>query len=314
MSETTDRRVPAVSVTIPCYGQLPLARLAVASVLAQDYGDFELTLRDDGASDEYREFAASLGDDRVRYVRNPARLGAMRNMFEAIGAGRGRYSLAFHEDDLLGPRYLSTAVRRLEAEPGCGFVACRLSEFDGEPPAAFATPPGDVRWESCATPADFLRAVFRGVEPMFGSVVYRRAALADAAARHDAFATLVDRPFLLSMLGRWSCAILTDPPMAWYRRHGDGDARHGTMTADHVMRLFETYRAAFPADISREDLDLLHGYAGYWLPALFQMAPRGTQPSLRRFIFRAWRQGLYDPRRGRAFGRKRLLKAMVAGR
>ena len=69
---------PRVSITVPCYHNLAQARRCVASILAQSFGEFELTLLDDGASDEYRDYAAALGDARVRYQRNPQRLGAMR--------------------------------------------------------------------------------------------------------------------------------------------------------------------------------------------------------------------------------------------
>src|SRR3954463_13100051 len=100
---------PLVSVNIPCYHNLEQARRCVASILAQSMTDVEVTLLDDGASDEYREYVAALGDPRVRYVRNPVRLGAMRNMFAAIGAGSAPYSIAFHEDDLLGRHYLEAA-------------------------------------------------------------------------------------------------------------------------------------------------------------------------------------------------------------
>ena len=105
---------PLVAINIPCYHQLEHARRTVASMLAQTLGDFEITLLDDGASDEYRDYVASLGDARVRYQRNPERLGAMRNMFNAITAGRGTYTIAFHEDDLLGSHYLAAAVRFLD--------------------------------------------------------------------------------------------------------------------------------------------------------------------------------------------------------
>ena len=93
-------RPPLVSINIPCFRQLDYARRCVASMLAQTLQDFEVTLVDDGASDEYRTYVASLGDARVRYVRNPERLGAMANMFQVIGMGSGAYVLAFHEDDL----------------------------------------------------------------------------------------------------------------------------------------------------------------------------------------------------------------------
>src|SRR5690349_5979651 len=105
---------PLVSITMPCYRQLDRARRSVETILSQSFADFELTLADDGASDDYRDYAASIGDPRVRYRRNPARLGAMKNIFAAIAGGSGKYSLAFHEDDLLARDYLAAAVAILE--------------------------------------------------------------------------------------------------------------------------------------------------------------------------------------------------------
>ena len=73
-----DAQPPLVSITIPCYRNLDQARRCVSSILAQSWQDFELTLLDDGGSDDYRDYVASLGDARVRYQRNPERRGAMR--------------------------------------------------------------------------------------------------------------------------------------------------------------------------------------------------------------------------------------------
>jgi glycosyltransferase involved in cell wall biosynthesis len=307
-------RVPLVSINIPCYRQLEHARRCVDAMLAQTLGDFEITLLDDGASDEYRDYVASLGDARVRYQRNPERLGAMRNMFHAITAGRGTYSMAFHEDDLLGSHYLAAAVRFLEDHPTCGFIGCQLRQFEAEPSAEdLAQPAERPVIVPFASGTEFLREVFRGVELMFGSILYRRSAVTGRRVAHDQFATLVDRPFLLDILAAWSGAIIRDP-LVWYRSHGDGDHRHLAMNAEHVLRMFTLYRAAFPERLSREDQALFYGYTGYWLFALYHLVPPEGRPALRPFVFRAWRDGLYSPRWSRGLGRKRLITLMLTGR
>jgi glycosyltransferase involved in cell wall biosynthesis len=304
---------PLVSINVPCYHQLDQARRCVSCLRAQTLTDLEITLLDDGASDPYREYVASLGDPRVRYQRNPERLGAMRNMFHAIGAGRGTYSMAFHEDDLVGSDYLATAVSILERDAACGFVGGELREFVTEPPPeALAAPVDRPTVVTFASPADFLRQLFRGLEPMFGSIVYRRAALEGVTPRHDEFATLVDRAFLLQILRKWSGAIVRDP-LVWYRKHGDDDGRHLAMNGDHILRLLREYRAAFPASLSPADRALFYGYTGYWLFTLYGLVPPPARPPLRRFVLRAWREGLYDPRWSKGIGRKRLIRLLLTG-
>jgi glycosyltransferase involved in cell wall biosynthesis len=305
---------PLVSINIPCYHQLDHARRLIDCLRAQTLDDLEITLLDDGASDEYRDYVAALGDRRVHYQRNSRRLGAMANMFQAISAGRGKYSLAFHEDDLVGSHYLATAVAILERDPRCGFVAGELRAFETEPSAdALATPADRPVVVTFTSPAGFLREVFRGVEPMFGSIVYRRSALAGVSAPHDELATLVDRPFLLRILERWSGAIVRDP-LVWYRKHGESDGRHLAMNADNILRLFKVYRVAFPDRLSPEDRALFYGYTGYWLFTLYGLMPPAARPPLRRFVFRAWRDGLYDPRWSSGFGRKRLFRLILTGK
>ena len=309
-----DAPAPLVSINIPCYHQLVQARRCVMSMLAQSLCDFEITLLDDGASEEYSRMVESIGDARVRYHRNPVRLGAMRNMFQAITAGRGKYTVAFHEDDLLGSHYLATAVSILERDPSCGFVGGELREFEEAPPAeALRTRPEHPAVERFVSAGDFLRVIFRGIEPMFGSIVYRRAAVEGLEAAHEEFATLVDRPFLLSILARWSGAIIRNP-LVWYGKHGEGDDRHLAMNTEHILRLFSLYRAVLPRRLSDEDRTLFYSYSGYWLFALYRLTPPKERSSLRRFVFQAWRNGLYNPRWSGGYGRKRLIALMLTGR
>ena len=67
------------------------------------------------------------------------------------------------------------------------------------------------------------------------------------------------------------------------------------MNADHILRMFTLYRAAFPARLSPEDRALFYGYTGYWLFTLYDLVPPEARPALRPFVFRAWREGLYRP-------------------
>ena len=142
-----------VSIAIPCYRQAERAARCLESVRAQSFTDFRVTVLDDEpGSGEYRRLVEALGDPRVTYRPNPRRLGGLGNIFQAVRLGGEPYSLAFHEDDLLGRHYLATAVGLLDGHPRCGFVAAELSEFGEEPAASIlaraADPPA---WEPLAS-------------------------------------------------------------------------------------------------------------------------------------------------------------------
>jgi glycosyltransferase involved in cell wall biosynthesis len=303
---------PLVSVNIPSYQQLPLARRALDSVRAQSYSALEITIFDDAASDEYRQYVDSLGDPRVHYHGNTRRLGAMRNMFGAIGGGSGEFTMAFHEDDLLSTTYLESATALLRGDAKCAFVACQLSEFSTEPSSSeLARSYSPVAAETFGSARDLVRGILRGVEPMFGSIVYRRSALQGIVPDHDGYATLVDRPFLLSILNAgWRCAVIQSP-LVWYRRHGEGDTRHLAMTTTHVLNLLRTYRATLPDDWTDADRTAFYRYSGYWLFELYRLTPPSQRPPVWRYLFRAWREGLYDPRARGRFGIRQISRALL---
>jgi len=313
---TSDRQ-PLVSINIPCYNQLSYLQECIASILAQTFEDYEINIIDDAAADDYREYVASLGHPRVHYRPNAKRLGAMPNMFHAIFAGEGKYTLAFHEDDLLAPGYLHAAAKILESRPEIGFVAAEVREFrDAKPPAMHK---GDIEspaYDVYGSPAELVRGMLKGIQPMFGSVVYRRSAIAGISPDHTRYGTLVDRPFLLSIVEKWSAAVIRDP-VAWYRGHGDNDDRHEGMSSANILELLKTYRAVLPERMHIRDEALFFPYAADWLTILYHLTPDNQKPSMTRFIYQAWRAGLYSPRWERRFGLSRLhgeLSSSRAGR
>jgi hypothetical protein len=177
--------------------------------------------------------------------------------------------------------------------------------------AALAAPVTHPAYDMFAAGADLVRGILRGVEPMFGSVVYRRAALTHARADHARFATLVDRPYLLSIMSHgWTAAVVREP-MVWYRRHGDGDTRHLAMTTDHILELLRSYRSWLPRQWTRQDETLFFSYTGYWLFELYRLTPAEHRPAVWRFLVRAWRQGLYNPRARGRWGLRQIQRALL---
>ena len=306
-------RVPLVSINIPCYHQLTAARRCIEAMLAQSFGDFEITLLDDGASDEYAGLVESLA---TRACDTSATRSAGRDAQHVPGDHRRARQV--HAGLSRGrPRRRSLSRDRgrafWRAIPACGFVGGGVARIRraaaGRRARLLPAPPAVERF---ATRADFLRAIFRGVEPMFGSVVYRRAAVERTgrgarAVRHARRSAVPDVD-----PGRWSGAIIRDP-LVWYRqawrrrRPPSGDERRPHPAAVRYL----PRRAAGAAQRRRSVAVLL--LRGYWLFTLYRLTPPAGQSPLRRFVFRAWRDGLYNPKWSRGYGRKRLIALMLTG-
>jgi glycosyltransferase involved in cell wall biosynthesis len=104
---------PTVSVVMPVYNGENYLRLAIESVLAQTFQDFEIIVVDDGSNDATYEVAQSFGD-RVRYVKQE-NAGVAAAVNHGISLACGRYFAWLSHDDLYAPEKLSQQLQALQA-------------------------------------------------------------------------------------------------------------------------------------------------------------------------------------------------------
>jgi glycosyltransferase involved in cell wall biosynthesis len=129
-----------VSVCMPTARDASVIKRALASVLAQDLEDFEILVGDETGAAEPAVVAAD--DARIRYFRNPHRLGFSANHVALLDRARGRYIAILHDDDWWEPTYLSSMARVLDEETDVGLVCCGvvLDRGPGAQPSPWPIP------------------------------------------------------------------------------------------------------------------------------------------------------------------------------
>jgi glycosyltransferase involved in cell wall biosynthesis len=102
---------------------------AIASVLHQTFGDFELVVSDNASTDGTeaicRQYAAS--DTRIRYVRHPTAMPAFDNFRFVLDTARGAYFMWLAADDYVSSSLLEQAVAVLDEHPD---VVCVVPEVE----------------------------------------------------------------------------------------------------------------------------------------------------------------------------------------
>ena len=100
-----------VSILIHTYNRQQLAIKAVRSALAQTYRSIEIVVTDDSDTDLLGDMIMSIGDKRIRYVKNSERIGLVFNARKALQISNGEYCLFLPNDDYLtNPFYIEDAV------------------------------------------------------------------------------------------------------------------------------------------------------------------------------------------------------------
>jgi glycosyltransferase involved in cell wall biosynthesis len=128
-------RTPLVSVLIPVFNGESFLAECLESILAQDFGDYELLISDDGSTDGsaalIQRYAAR--DSRIHSWRNPRNLGIGGNFNACLKAARGEFlKYVLQDDKLLRPSALRQMVTTLENDPSVSLVASASQLIDAQ--------------------------------------------------------------------------------------------------------------------------------------------------------------------------------------
>ena len=123
-----------VSVGLPVYNGQKYLAVAIGSVLAQTFPDFELVISDNASTDATQEIckAYAARDARIRYIRQPLNRGAGFNYNFVFHESRGRYFKWLAHDDWLAPDNLKASVAALEADPAAVLAYTHHIDIDDE--------------------------------------------------------------------------------------------------------------------------------------------------------------------------------------
>src|SRR5262245_46951898 len=121
-----------VTIGLPIYNGASLCPVAIESVLAQTYPNFELLISDNCSVDETEEICREYArrDSRVRYTKTAHNLGAARNFCRTVELARGQYFRWIAHDDSIHPDFITECLAVAEADPEIISVAPIIEILD----------------------------------------------------------------------------------------------------------------------------------------------------------------------------------------
>lgn len=123
-----------VTVLMPVYNTKEgWLRLAVESILAQTYRQFEFLIITDGPTDNSKtivdEYARK--DDRIRAVHNESNVGLIKTLNKGLSLATGDYIARMDSDDISLPNRLESQLKYI-VENQVELVGGRLQKIDGD--------------------------------------------------------------------------------------------------------------------------------------------------------------------------------------
>ncbi|WP_146069550.1 glycosyltransferase family 2 protein [Arthrobacter sp. B0490] len=206
---------PLVSVIVPVYNSAATIERALASVLAQSYGNWELLVVDDASTDDSarraRTVTATVPDRRARVLDAPENRGssAARNL--GLDAATGEFVVFLDADDELLPDYLEVLTAACDA--GADIVVCgHVVSVDG----AEDRPRSSRRAGRMDGRTALRRALADDITPFPWDKLYRRS-LFEGVRYPEGLKRFEDMVMNLSLYPRARQVVVLERPLYRYR-------------------------------------------------------------------------------------------------
>lgn len=132
MPRRMNEKKPLLSLGMPVFNGENFLSKALASVLGQSFGDFELLVSDNASTDKTAEICASYAriDQRIQYSRNSSNIGLVDNHNKLVGLARGEYFMWIAHDDVLDQAYVARCVDMLQHDPDAVLCFANTTNID----------------------------------------------------------------------------------------------------------------------------------------------------------------------------------------
>jgi glycosyltransferase involved in cell wall biosynthesis len=230
-----------VSVCIPVHNVTRFLDEAIASVLTQTYGNFELVIANGASQPEPRrlieEIVSRNPDPRVQLILNPANFSMVENWNSVIMNARGIYLKLLCADDVLMPDCLERQVQALQEYPNVVLAAGSRVIINRKGNRLF-TMNGIGATGVYAGRDAILRCILSGTniigDPV--NVLWRRSAMGEAGKFDPDVLYCTDVEYWLRLLSEGDL-FYDREPVGYYRIHASASANALTgVTVEDFLR------------------------------------------------------------------------------
>ena len=230
---------PLISVSMTCYNSATTLPMALASLLAQTYQNWECVFVDDGSTDSPEGLVKGAKDGRIRYHRLDRNVGRGAASQFALEKSKGDFIAILDADDWYYPGKLERQIEALRREDAVALLSAGMAIVDTRNRLV------GVRGFSGDDKITFGPMAKLAQAPFaFGPCMLRRT-VALKAGFDESFRCGQDADFLLRVVLDNSYCILPEV-MYVYTEYRSARLRKILATHHNVRRMFWKHRGRFP--------------------------------------------------------------------
>jgi glycosyltransferase involved in cell wall biosynthesis len=237
---------PTVSVLMTAYNRAKYIGMAIESVLASTFRDFELVVVDDGSTDGTQDIVKGFAtrDSRIRFHQNETNLGDYPNRNRAASLARGKWLKYVDADDYIYPHGLEVLVSTMAKFPDAGYGLCCFQQLREQP------------YPLCLSPQEAYRCHY--FEKTVSPQIFNRAPLASIIAKSAweavggfSLKRMTGDTDMWHRLSKQFSVVLMQGGVVWYRVHDQQESSELATDSDFWGPRYQqiTLRALHDPDV-----------------------------------------------------------------
>jgi len=143
---------PLITVAMPVYNAGSYLRLAVMSIVAQSYQNWELLIIDDKSTDSSLESIADIQDPRIRILVSDCNQGLAARLNQAIDLAKGQFFARMDQDDISHPERFALQLQKLLSDPSLDLLGAQCITISNQNKIFGVLPPAESHDDICARP------------------------------------------------------------------------------------------------------------------------------------------------------------------
>jgi glycosyltransferase involved in cell wall biosynthesis len=237
---------PKLKIFVLTYNRVNYLKECLESILNQTFRDFQVVILDNASEQDVESVVTSFHDERLKLMVNSSNVGLVGNFIKAFDLVESDfdYFMIFHDDDCMPSNMIASQLRVFSEHPNVGFVSTGVN-LVYQDSAMFDLPDDEFHYEIFNSPYELLSAFFSSRQFGFGSIMYRTEIAKMIRPDIDRFASIFDRPYMLSLSEMGPSAFLAHPSLN-ARQHQQQDSAVRAWTYFHEIEMGRHY-----LDVSR---------------------------------------------------------------
>ena len=214
-----------IDVFVLSYNRESYILETLQSLNNQTIGKFEIKILDNGSTDNTQKSIESLENKNILFFGSDTNNGALWNFQRAQKLASKKYTILFHDDDLIHPKYLEYVIKVLNEQKDISLVCSGMKATKN---------PNQKHWnEYSYSPiifdrlSQFASLVYLGFPLNFATVVYKTEYLKKAKIDFEQYGKIADRPLVFDCVKNGKIALFAGQYIQ-YRTHENQDSKNSS--------------------------------------------------------------------------------------